>query len=113
MIWEGKISGIFHSRGFLGKRRQDAPLDRVPPGQYVTNDFPVLSAGPTPRTPLERWNFEINGLVRQPVHWSWAEFQLLPSQHFTVDIHCITKWSKLDTQWEGVSIETLLTSVEV
>ena len=107
------MSGTFQSRGFFGKRRQDGPPNRVPPGQYVTNDFPVLSAGPTPRTPLERWNFEINGLVRQPVRWSWAEFQLLPSQHFTVDIHCVTKWSKLDTQWEGVSVDTLLASVEV
>jgi DMSO/TMAO reductase YedYZ molybdopterin-dependent catalytic subunit len=107
------MSGSFLSRGFLGKRRQDAPPNRVPPGQYVTSDFPVLSAGPTPRTPLEHWNFEINGLVRQPVRWSWAEFQLLPSQHFSVDIHCVTKWSKLDTQWEGVSVDTLLASVEV
>jgi DMSO/TMAO reductase YedYZ molybdopterin-dependent catalytic subunit len=107
------MSGAFQSRGFLGKRRQDGPPNRVPPGQYVTSDFPVLSAGPTPRTPLERWNFEINGLVRQSVRWSWAEFQLLPSQHFIVDIHCVTKWSKLDTQWEGVSIDTLLESVEV
>jgi DMSO/TMAO reductase YedYZ molybdopterin-dependent catalytic subunit len=107
------VSGIFQSRGFLGKRRQDGPPNRVPPGQYLTNDFPVLSAGPTPRTPLDRWNFEINGLVRQPVRWSWAEFQLLPSHHFTIDIHCVTKWSKLDTQWEGVSIDTLFESVEV
>jgi DMSO/TMAO reductase YedYZ molybdopterin-dependent catalytic subunit len=107
------MSGIFQSRGFLGKYRQDSPSNRVPPGQYVTSDFPVLSAGPTPRTPLDRWNFEINGLVRQSVRWTWAEFQLLPSQHFTVDIHCVTKWSKLDTQWEGISIDTLLEFVEV
>jgi DMSO/TMAO reductase YedYZ molybdopterin-dependent catalytic subunit len=107
------MSGLFQSRGFLGKRRQEGPLNRVPPGQYVASDFPVLSAGPTPRTPLDRWNFEINGLVSKSVRWSWAEFQLLPSQHFTVDIHCVTKWSKLDTEWAGVSIDTLLESVEV
>ena len=107
------MSGIFLSRGFTGKRRHAAPTDRIPPGQYVTDDFPVLSAGPTPRTPLDKWSFEINGLVRQPVRWSWAEFQLLPSRPYTVDIHCVTKWSKLDTQWEGVSIDTLLESVEV
>lgn len=81
------MSGIFQSRGFVGKRRQDGPADRVPPGQYVTNHFPVLSAGPAPHTPLDRWNFKINGLVRQPVRWSWAEFRLLPSRYFTVDIH--------------------------
>ncbi|OGO27380.1 MAG: molybdopterin-binding protein [Chloroflexi bacterium RBG_16_54_11] len=107
------MSSIFQSRGFLGKRRQDAPADRVPPGQYVTPDFPVLSAGPTPRTPLDRWSFEINGLVSQPTSWSWADFQRLPSRYFMVDIHCVTKWSKLDTHWEGVSIDTLLEAVQV
>lgn len=107
------MRGVFLSRGFIGKHRQDGPPDRVPPGQYVTDDFPVLSAGPTPRIPLERWNFEINGLVRQPVRWSWAEFLRLPSQRYTVDIHCVTKWSKLNTVWEGISIDTLLESVEI
>jgi DMSO/TMAO reductase YedYZ molybdopterin-dependent catalytic subunit len=105
------MSGNFFSRGFSGKRKADAPAERVPPGQYVTSDFPVLSAGPTPRTPLEKWSFEINGLVQQQVRWSWAEFLLLPSRHFTVDIHCVTKWSMLDTEWEGVSLDTLLESV--
>ncbi len=107
------MSGNFFSRGFTGKHKTDAPAERVPPGQYVTTDFPVLSAGPTPRTPLDKWSFAINGLVRQPVRWSWAEFLLLPSRQFTVDIHCVTKWSKLDTVWEGVSIDTLLEAVEV
>ncbi len=107
------MSGNFFSRGFSGKHRQEAPSARVPPGQYITDDFPVLSAGPTPRTPLDRWSFEINGLVRQPVRWSWAEFQLLPPSRYTVDIHCVTKWSKLDTQWEGVSVDTLLGLVDV
>jgi len=87
--------------------------DRVPPGQYLTSDFPVLSAGPTPRTSLDRWSFEINGLVRQPVRWYWAEFQRLPTSTYTVDIHCVTKWSKLDTRWDGVSVDTLLESVEI
>ncbi len=107
------MRGTFLSRGFIGKHRQDGPPDRVPPGQYVTSDFPVLSAGPTPRTPLERWSFEVNGLVRQPVRWSWAEFMRLPIQHYTVDIHCVTKWSKLDTVWEGVSVDTLFELVEI
>ncbi len=107
------MSESFLSRGFMGKRRQVTSSGRVPPGQYLTDDFPVLSAGPTPRTPLEKWSFEINGLVSQPARWSWAEFQRLPSRLFTVDIHCVTKWSKLDTEWEGVSIDTLLESVEV
>jgi DMSO/TMAO reductase YedYZ molybdopterin-dependent catalytic subunit len=107
------MSQLFFSRGFFGKRKLGVPGERIPPGQYLTDDFPVLSAGPTPRTPLEKWSFEINGLVKEAVSWSWAEFQNLPSQHFTVDIHCVTKWSKLDTEWEGVSLDTLLEKVKI
>ena len=103
----------FISRGFVGKRRQPQAANRVPPGQYVTNDFPVLSAGPTPRTPLDQWSFTIDGLVREPVKWSWQEFLQLPAQTFTVDIHCVTKWTKLDTRWEGVSLDTLFEHVEL
>jgi DMSO/TMAO reductase YedYZ molybdopterin-dependent catalytic subunit len=106
------VAGSFVSRGFVGKRRQ-APTGRVPPGQYVTADFPVLSAGPTPYIPLDRWTFRIEGAVRQPVQWSWREFLQLPAQTFLADIHCVTKWSKLDTHWEGVSVDTLLEHVEV
>jgi DMSO/TMAO reductase YedYZ molybdopterin-dependent catalytic subunit len=103
----------FISRGFAGKRRQPDVANRVPPGQYLTRDFPVLSAGPTPRTPLDRWTFSIQGLVREPVTWTWAEFLQLPTQTFVVDIHCVTKWSKLDTRWEGVSLDTLFEHVEL
>ncbi|HLY25484.1 MAG TPA: sulfite oxidase-like oxidoreductase [Aggregatilineales bacterium] len=98
----------FVSRGFVGKRRQPEVANRVPPGQYATRDFPVLSAGPTPRLPLDRWTFTLEGLVRDSVRWTWAEFLALPLQQFNVDIHCVTKWSKLDTRWEGVSVDTLL-----
>jgi DMSO/TMAO reductase YedYZ molybdopterin-dependent catalytic subunit len=77
------------SRGFRG-RRDDAPSDRVPPGQYVTRDFPVLSAGPTPHTPLDRWDFSIVGEVDEARRWTWEEFRALPSEEFTVDIHCVT-----------------------
>src|SRR5947208_266522 len=100
------------SRGFSGRRRDDAPPDRVPPGQYVTNDFPVLSAGPTPHTPLDQWDFTIAGEVDELHCWTWDEFHALPSETFTVDIHCVTKWSKLDTEWEGVSVDTLLEGTE-
>jgi DMSO/TMAO reductase YedYZ molybdopterin-dependent catalytic subunit len=102
------MAGNFISRGFLGKKRQPEVADRVPPGQYVTPDFPVLSAGPTPRTPLDQWTFTVEGLDREPVKWSWEEFLQLPARSFTVDIHCVTKWSKLDTRWKGVSIDTIL-----
>jgi DMSO/TMAO reductase YedYZ molybdopterin-dependent catalytic subunit len=98
----------FISRGFKGRRRDEGgDPDRVPPGQYVTDDFPVLSAGPTPHTPLEEWTFSIvDGEER--TSWTWDDFRALPSEEVTVDIHCVTRWSKLDTTWEGVSVDTLL-----
>ncbi len=86
---------------------------RVPPGQYLTSDFPVLTAGPTPQIPLDRWSFEITGLVREPIQWSWDEFHALPARDWTVDISCVTKWTKLDMRWRGVSIDTLLEHVEI
>ncbi len=95
------------SRGFRG-RRNDAPGGRVPPGQYATEDFPVLSAGPTPRTPLSRWDFTVRDSDGRFARWSWDEFQTLPRDTPTVDIHCVTKWSKFGTRWEGVSVDTLL-----
>jgi DMSO/TMAO reductase YedYZ molybdopterin-dependent catalytic subunit len=100
------------SRGFRGRRRDDAPQDRIPPGQYVTDDFPVLSAGPTPHTSLDQWDFTINGEVDEPRRWTWDEFRSLKTEAPTVDIHCVTKWSKLDTNWEGVSVDALLEGVD-
>jgi DMSO/TMAO reductase YedYZ molybdopterin-dependent catalytic subunit len=98
------------SRGFEG-RRSEGPADRIPPGQHLVDDFPVLSAGPTPHTPLDQWTFSIEGGA-EPVSWTWEEFQALPSEEVTTDIHCVTKWSKLDTAWRGVSLDTLLGLVE-
>ena len=100
------------SRGFRGRRRPVADPSRVPPGQYVTGDFPVLSAGPTPHTRLDEWSFTIAGAVDEPVSWPWEEFLGLPSATVTVDIHCVTKWSKLDTTWRGISVDTLLEGIE-
>jgi DMSO/TMAO reductase YedYZ molybdopterin-dependent catalytic subunit len=102
----------FVSRGFRGRRREDADPSRVPPGQYVTPDFPVLSAGPTPHRALEEWNLALTGELDEDRGWTWEEFRALPSEEFTVDIHCVTKWSKLDTMWRGVSLDTLLDNVE-
>jgi DMSO/TMAO reductase YedYZ molybdopterin-dependent catalytic subunit len=99
------------SRGFHGRRREaDATAGRVPPGQYVTHDFPVLSAGPTQHTALANWTFSIEG-GQKPVSWTWQEFQALPHETVTVDIHCVTRWSKLDTSWTGVSLDVLLDAV--
>ena len=99
------------SRGFRG-RRVEADSSRVPPGQYVTPDYPVLSAGPTPHTSLNQWDFTIVGEVDEPRRWTWDEFRALPSEEVTTDIHCVTKWSKLDTHWQGVSIDTLLDGID-
>ena len=101
----------FVSRGFQGHRQREEAAQRLPPGQYLVSGFPVLSAGPTPRTPLDRWDFTIEGEVDQPRRWTWQEFQQLPHETITKDIHCVTKWSKLDTTWTGVSLDTLLQGI--
>ena len=108
----------FVTRGFVGRRGGQGAgqidlASRVPPGQYLTTDFPVLSAGPTPRTPLDRWSFSIEGLVREPVNWTWESFLGLPSREWTVDISCVTKWTKLDMRWRGVSVDALFEHVDL
>ena len=102
----------FISRAFRGRRRDPALEGRLPPGQYSTAEFPVLSAGPTPRTDLDRWDLRLTGELDAPQRWDWTEFLALPRETFTVDIHCVTKWSKFDTAWEGVSLDTLLGTVD-
>jgi DMSO/TMAO reductase YedYZ molybdopterin-dependent catalytic subunit len=80
----------------------------VPPGQHVTHDFPVLTAGPTPITDLSTWTFALQADNALLAKWSWAEFGALPQTTVEVDIHCVTTWSKLDTEWRGVTIDDLL-----
>ena len=100
------------SKGFRGKRRDEQVDSRLPPGQYLVEGFPVLSAGPTPRKPPEEWTISIDGQISEPRTWNWEDFQALPSETIRADIHCVTKWSKLDTSWEGVSIDVLLEDTE-
>jgi len=101
------------TRGFHGRRREPAGAEgRIPPGQYLTEDFPVLSAGPTPHTPLDRWTFSIRLGGETAKSWSWDEMRALPAESVTADIHCVTRWSKLDTRWQAVSVDTLLDQVE-
>ena len=100
------------SRGFKRRGRSEAPADRVPPGQYVTEDFPVLSAGPTPRVTHDQWQLSVITETQGEKTWTWEQFLELPSAPLTVDIHCVTKWSKLDTMWEGVSVDTILDGIE-
>jgi DMSO/TMAO reductase YedYZ molybdopterin-dependent catalytic subunit len=96
------------TRGFHRKRPIDTS-NRTPPGQYVTEDFPVLSTGPTPRVSLSNWTFALEDVAgRRLHHWTWDELRSLPAREVTVDIHCVTKWSKLDTRWKGVSFDVLL-----
>jgi DMSO/TMAO reductase YedYZ molybdopterin-dependent catalytic subunit len=105
----------FISRGFVGRAREtdSERKDRVPPGQYETTEFPVLSAGPTPNISLDRWDFSIYGEIAEDLKWNWNEFRELPREKVQADIHCVTKWSKLDTVWKGVSVETLLQAVDL
>jgi DMSO/TMAO reductase YedYZ molybdopterin-dependent catalytic subunit len=98
----------FIARGFRRRAPATAEGLRLPPGQYETKDFPVLSAGPTPRTSLATWDFTVRDTDGRSARWSWNELQALPRATPTVDIHCVTKWSKFGTRWEGVSIDTLL-----
>ncbi|TDQ01581.1 sulfite oxidase-like oxidoreductase [Labedaea rhizosphaerae] len=96
--------------GFFGKRRGAA--DRLPPGQYLADDFPVLTAGPTPVVHTEDWEFTLTNEVGERHTWNWRELQALPAETPTVDIHCVTKWSKLDTAWRGVSLDELFADVD-
>jgi DMSO/TMAO reductase YedYZ molybdopterin-dependent catalytic subunit len=98
------------SPGFRGRRRR--PTAELPPGQYLVEDFPVLSAGPTPSIDVEDWELTITSETGEPQRWDWASFRALPSEPVTVDIHCVTHWSKLGTAWEGVSLDTLLDGVD-
>jgi DMSO/TMAO reductase YedYZ molybdopterin-dependent catalytic subunit len=97
------------TRGFSARGRgTGAEPGRLPPGQFLTTDFPVLSAGPTPEVAREDWRFELKVGPRPVKRWSWADFIRLPITCVTRDIHCVTKWSKFDTGWAGVSIADLL-----
>ena len=96
------------SRGFRARKGPAGPVNRVPPGQHLVNDFPVLSAGPTPQKSLEGWSFALEHGASPLVAWTWGQFEALPQTTIKVDIHCVTTWSKLDTTWQGVTIDTLL-----
>ena len=102
------------TRGFMGRGRGAAAAPgRLPPGQFVTTDFPVLSAGPTPHVAREQWQFTLQVGPKPVKRWSWGDFIRLPITRVTPDIHCVTKWSKFDTNWEGVSIDDLLADAGV
>jgi DMSO/TMAO reductase YedYZ molybdopterin-dependent catalytic subunit len=98
------------SRGFTGRSREHNP--ELPPGQYLTADFPVLSAGPTPDIDTADWQFGIRTDDSTLRTWSWEELHALPIEDIDTDIHCVTRWSKFGTSWRGVSLDTLFAGVE-
>jgi DMSO/TMAO reductase YedYZ molybdopterin-dependent catalytic subunit len=95
----------------FGRREQENAvrgMNRLPPGQSLTQKFPVLHYGPTPRTDLNKWSLRIFGEVEEEISWNWEEFNKLPKTKVLMDIHCVTRWSKFDTEWEGVKVKTLV-----
>ncbi len=100
-------------RLFGGKTQDPAVAGRIPPGQYRTEKFPVLHYGSTPSTDLAKWSFKVFGEVDSPFSLTWAEFKALPRKTVQTDIHCVTRWTKLDTTWEGVPIQEILSRAQV
>lgn len=98
------------TRGFSGRGRDDNPA--IPPGQYLTEDFPVLSAGPTPNVSTDTWQFTITTEKGVTHTWNWEQLMALPIETVGTDIHCVTRWSKLGTTWRGVSLDTLFAEVD-
>ena len=98
------------SRGFTGRSREVNPA--LPPGQFLTEDFPVLSAGPTPDIDTTDWEFSIRTESGEAHTWSWDDLMALPIEDIGTDIHCVTRWSKLGTSWRGVSLDTLFADVD-
>ena len=101
-------AAALYERLFANKERDAAVADRIPPGQYRTEKFPVLHYGSVPKTDLATWDFRIYGLVDAPLTLTWAQFKALPRKTVETDIHCVTRWTKLDTTWEGVPIQHIL-----
>ena len=98
------------SPNFKPKREKS---DRLPPGQYETRDFPILSLGPTPDVKKENWQLKVFGLVKKEITWTWGELTKLPQVDWQKDIHCVTKWSKFDTKWQGVLLDEIIKLVGV
>jgi DMSO/TMAO reductase YedYZ molybdopterin-dependent catalytic subunit len=98
------------SRGFTGRKRE--PHDDLPPGQYLTEDFPVLSAGPTPRIDTADWSFVVLTETGETHEWNWQQLHDLGPEDVSTDIHCVTRWSKLGTSWRGVSLDKIFATID-
>lgn len=101
------FNSIFRRREDQNRLNQEG---RLPPGQSVTQKFPVLHYGPVPGFNPATWDLRVWGEVETPLRWSWDEFQKLPRRKINMDLHCVTRWSKFDTDWEGVSLKDLIDS---
>lgn len=101
------------TRGFFGRRLSEEEQKRLPPGQYLEKGFPVLSAGPTPRVTHDQWRFTLKVGPKPVKMWNWQEFNALPRSQLHTDIHCVTKWSKFDTNWAGVTVDDILADAGV
>ncbi|HNF94376.1 MAG TPA: molybdopterin-dependent oxidoreductase [Anaerolineales bacterium] len=101
---------MFQFEGFDRRKQEDKVREegRLPPGQSLTQKFPVLHYGPVPTFTPAAWDFRVWGEVEEEKRWSWDEFNQLPRTKLHMDIHCVTRWSKFDTDWEGVSVKTLV-----
>ena len=99
------LDNLFGRKEEENRVRQEG---RLPPGQSLTQKFPVLHYGPVPRFNPDTWDFRVWGEVEEEVSWTWEQFNQLPRTSQTMDIHCVTRWSKFDTTWEGVSVRTLV-----
>ncbi|MEV6287854.1 sulfite oxidase-like oxidoreductase [Kribbella sp. NPDC051770] len=97
------------NRGFEG--RGNSGERELPPGQHLTTDFPVLSTSVTPLIPKDKWELTLTSETGAERRWTWRDLRALPTESVVADIHCVTRWSKLDTTWEGVSVDTLLADV--
>lgn len=98
-------------KNILNRRQEEQKAresNRLPPGQSLTQKFPVLHYGPVPKVNLATWDFRVFGLVEEEVTWNWEDFNKLPRTKVLMDIHCVTRWSKVDTTWEGVSVAALI-----
>jgi DMSO/TMAO reductase YedYZ molybdopterin-dependent catalytic subunit len=98
-------------KSIFGRKEEEEKVKqagRLPPGQALTNRFPVLHYGPLPRVDLAAWDLRVFGEVEQEARWNWEEFNKLPRTQVRLDLHCVTRWSKFDTLWEGVALKTLV-----
>lgn len=101
------------TRGFIGRQQAEGTSGRIPPGQHLVDDFPVLSAGPTPRISHDKWSFTLKVGPRPIKKWDWTAFNALPQSEITRDIHCVTTWTKLGTMWRGVLVDDILADADI